>query len=156
MALADLYRDDGVDYLLRRSDEILTEVSLPDGDGWRSTYWKLRRRGSFDFPVMAVAAAARFNADGSVEQARIVLGAVSSQPVICDAAAGLLQGQPLSEEQIAAAGKLAAKASRPMRNTDFDPPWRKQVIPNFVGYALRELRGDDMREKRLSIARHAL
>ena len=26
--------------------------------GWRSTYWKLRRRGSFDFPVASVAAAA--------------------------------------------------------------------------------------------------
>ena len=25
--------------------------------GWRSTYWKLRRRGSFDFPVLGVAAA---------------------------------------------------------------------------------------------------
>ena len=32
--------------------------------------------------------------------------------------------------------------------------WRKQVTPDFVGYALRELRGDDMRETRFKIARH--
>src|SRR3989304_9628696 len=50
VALADLYRNDGMDYLTRRSDEILTEVSLPKREGWKSIYWKLRRRGSFDFP----------------------------------------------------------------------------------------------------------
>jgi 4-hydroxybenzoyl-CoA reductase subunit beta len=63
VALVDLYRNDGMNYLTRRPDEILTEVSLPDMDGWRSTYWKLRRRGSFDFPVLGVAAAVRASKD---------------------------------------------------------------------------------------------
>src|SRR5690606_29826837 len=51
IALRDLYVNDGMHYLTRRPDEILTAVHLPSADGWRSTYWKLRRRGSFDFPV---------------------------------------------------------------------------------------------------------
>src|SRR5882672_8495254 len=38
--LADLYKNDGIDYITRRSDEVLTEVSLPDTTGWKSTYWK--------------------------------------------------------------------------------------------------------------------
>ncbi|MFT7461281.1 MAG: 4-hydroxybenzoyl-CoA reductase subunit beta, partial [Planctomycetota bacterium] len=79
--LADLYQDDGIDYLLRRANEIVSEVILPDPGNWTSTYWKLRRRGSFDFPVLSVAAAASLAKDGSIEQARIVLGAVSSRPV---------------------------------------------------------------------------
>src|SRR5712692_6911089 len=54
VALADLYRNDGIDYLTRRPDEILTEVKLPASEGWRSSYWKLRRRGAFDFPVLGV------------------------------------------------------------------------------------------------------
>jgi hypothetical protein len=29
-------------------------------------------------------------------------------------------------------------------------------VPEFVGYALREIRGDDMSATRLRIARHAL
>ena len=33
--------------------------SLPDLSGWRMTYWKLRRRGSFDFPILGVAAAVK-------------------------------------------------------------------------------------------------
>ena len=73
VAIADLYRNDGMDYLTRRPDEILTEVRLPAADGWKSAYWKLRRRGAFDFPVLGVAAAVRTAPDGTVEGARAYL-----------------------------------------------------------------------------------
>jgi 4-hydroxybenzoyl-CoA reductase subunit beta len=151
-----LYQNDGINYLLRRPDEILTSVQVPQRNGWRSTYWKLRRRGSFDFPVLSVAAAAQFAADGSVVDARIVLGAVASQPVAASAAASALIGAPLSDEQIATAAKQAAQPARPMDNTDFTLHWRKRMTTAFVGYALRELRGDDMRSIRYRIARQLL
>src|SRR5438045_4644716 len=54
IALEDLYNNDGIDYLRRRPDEILTEVAF---ENVPSTYWKLRRRGAFDFPVLGVATA---------------------------------------------------------------------------------------------------
>ena len=104
---SDLYQNDGIHYLTRRPDEILTSVQIPSMDGWRSVYWKLRRRGSFDFPVLSVAAAARFGADGTVETARIVLGAVSSRPIVASAAAAALPGHRLTDEVIAhAAGRI--------------------------------------------------
>jgi 4-hydroxybenzoyl-CoA reductase subunit beta len=155
IALNDLYRNDGIDYLARQHDEILTEVALPDLTGWKSTYWKLRRRGSFDFPLLGVAAAVRSAADGTVEEARIVLGAVSSHPLLT-AAGELLVGGKLTDEAIAAAGKKAASAAKPMDNTDLDLYWRKDVVAEFVAYALRELRGDDMAETRLRISRQIL
>jgi len=155
VALADLYRNDGMDYLTRRSDEILTEVSLPDMDGWRSTYWKLRRRGSFDFPVLGVAAAVRAAPDGTVEQARIVLGAVSSRP-LATKAGDLLVGRKLTDDAIAEIGEKCSSAAKPMDNTDLDLYWRRDVVSAFVGYALREIRGDDMRAIRMRIARQAL
>jgi hypothetical protein len=43
-----------------------------------------------------------------------------------------------------------------MDNTDFTLSWRKRVAARFVTYALREVRGDDMREQRITVARHAL
>ena len=52
-----LFKDDGIQYLAKRPDEILTEIVLPPAEGWRSAYLKLRRRGSFDFPILGVAAA---------------------------------------------------------------------------------------------------
>ena len=155
VALADLYKNDGIEYLTRKPEEILTEVSLPDLGGWKSTYWKLRRRGSFDFPVLGVAAAVRAAADGTVEEARIVLGAVSSRPVVTKAGE-LLVGRKLTDEAIAAAGEKASSAAKPMDNTDLDLYWRRDVVSAFVGYALREIRGDDMRATRMKIARQAL
>jgi 4-hydroxybenzoyl-CoA reductase subunit beta len=153
IALADLYRNDGIHYLTRLPTEILTAIDVPRLDGWRSTYWKLRRRGSFDFPVLSVAAALKLAPDGSVEAARIVLGAVASQPVEASAAAASLVGGRLTDGAIAHASELAAVPARPMDNTDFTLAWRKNVTPDFVTYALRELRGDDVSKLRLSVAR---
>jgi 4-hydroxybenzoyl-CoA reductase subunit beta len=112
IAVSDLYRNDGIEYLTRRPNEILTSVRLPRLDGWRSTYWKLRRRGAFDFPVLSVAAAVKCGAGGMVEEARLVLGAVSSRPVETSAAAATLVGQPLTT------------ASRAPRKSRPSPPSR--------------------------------
>jgi 4-hydroxybenzoyl-CoA reductase subunit beta len=156
IAVSDLFQNDGIQYLTRQRTEILTAVHLPRLDGWRSTYWKLRRRGAFDFPVLSVAAAAKFAPDGTVEAARIVLGAVTSRPVHAPAAAAAIVGQPLTDELIAQASAQAAHPARPMDNTDFTLLWRKRVTKDFVTYALRELRGDDVRELRRRVSRMLL
>jgi 4-hydroxybenzoyl-CoA reductase subunit beta len=148
-----LYQNDGIDYLSRRPDEILTEVRVPAG--WKSAYWKLRRRGSFDFPILGVAAALKLDND-VITDARIALGAVASRPFLVEKAGEFLKGKKLSDEVIAQAAELVANRAKPMDNTDMDLYWRKEVADDFTGYALRELRGDDMRETRLRIARAAI
>jgi 4-hydroxybenzoyl-CoA reductase subunit beta len=155
LALEDLYRNDGIEYLSRRPDEILAEVRL-DAPGWKSTYWKLRRRGAFDFPVLGVAAAAKLAADGTVEAVRIALGAVASRPFLVEKAGAYLTGKKLSDEVIAEAGAIVASRAKPMDNADLDLYWRKGVAADFTGYALRELRGDEMSATRRSIARQEL
>jgi len=154
--LSDLFNNDGMNYLTRRPDEILTEVLVDSAHKWKSTYWKLRRRGSFDFPVLSVAAAAKFAADGTVEDARIVIGAVAPRPLLAMEATKYLAGRKLTQETIEHAAALAAGVARPLDNTDFDMTWRKKVAVEFVTHALRELRGDDMRAERQSLTRHAL
>ena len=156
VALADLYRNDGIEYLTRQRDELLTAVHLPDAAGWRSSYWKLRRRGSFDFPVLSVAAAIQFSADQTVTAARIALGAVASCPVVVENAGAALVGGTITDEAIATAADLATHPARPMDNTDFSLIWRKRMVRDLVNYALRELRGDDVREMRRRISRAAL
>ena len=153
MKVADLYQNDGIEYLSRRPDEILTEVRVPGG--WKSTYWKLRRRGSFDFPILGVAAALKFEKE-IITDARISLGAVASRPFLVEKAGEFLKGKKLTDEVIAEAARMVANRAKPMDNTDMDLYWRKEVADDFAGYALRELRGDDMRETRLKIARFAI
>src|SRR5439155_1142157 len=86
---AEFYREDGMSPSTIRSDEVLTDVTIPREDGWRSTYVKLRDRGSFDFPIAAVAAAVRW--DGrAIADARVAITALSSRPIIIDAARAAL------------------------------------------------------------------
>ena len=159
IALSDLYRNDGIDYLTRRPDEILTEVRLDLPVGWRSTYWKLRRRGAIDFPVLSVAAAARFEGSGRgarVAEARIVLGSVASCPLLAGESSAGLVGRALDDDAIEAAAARAAHLAKPMDNTDFVLGWRKRVTREFVTYALRQLRGDDLRDVREQLTHHGL
>jgi 4-hydroxybenzoyl-CoA reductase subunit beta len=154
--LSDLYNSkDGMNYLRRKPNEILTVVLLEDPlEGWRSTYWKLRRRGSFDFPVLSVAGAVRLSSKGVVEQARIVMGSVASRPLVASAAADSLVGKVLDPDSIAEAAALAARIAKPLDNTDFVMTWRKKVAAELATCALRELRGDDMRAERKALARN--
>jgi 4-hydroxybenzoyl-CoA reductase subunit beta len=151
--VSELYDNDGINYIKRKPGELLAEVLLDSRDGWKSAYWKLRRRGSFDFPVLSVAAAAKMSAQGVVEDARIVVGSVACLPLTATEASKFLAGRSLSQEVIAEAASLAARLAKPLDNTDFDMTWRKRVTAEFVTYALRELRGDDMRPEHMLLAR---
>lgn len=153
--LTELYQNDGIHYIKRQHNELLTEVLLDSLHGWKSAYWKLRRRGSFDFPVLSVAAAAKISESGIVEDARIVVGSVACLPLVAVEASNYLKGRPLNQDSIAQAAALAARIAKPLDNTDFDMTWRKRVTAEFVTYALRELRGDDMRGERLLLTRHS-
>jgi len=136
---SQLYRDDGMDYLTKSRDEILTELVLPPADGLRSTYLKLRRRGSIDFPILGVAAALRIAPNGLVEHARIVLGAIASHPLQAIEAEKILVGQKLTQDVIDAAAEAAYKPAKPMDNADLNYAWRKKMVRVYVGRALNEL-----------------
>jgi len=136
--LADMYKDDGIDYLHKRRDELLARIELGDPAGWASTYRKVRRRGSIDFPVLSVAAAVRRDEAGVVTGARLVFGAVASHPVVCDAADALV-GSRLTDGAIADCAARASKVAKPLDNTDYTLSWRKKVARNTVESALREL-----------------
>jgi 4-hydroxybenzoyl-CoA reductase subunit beta len=141
--MESLYRDDGIEYLAKRPDEIVTDLLLPPADGWRSIYLKLRRRGSFDFPVLGVAVAARLEGD-VVRDARIVLGAVASLPRAATAAQTALAGERLTPDLIERVAGLAAGPAKPLDNTDFTHPYRKRVTRVFVARALRQVAGLDV------------
>ncbi len=154
-----LYQDDGIDYLTKRPDELVTAILLPpesNAGRCRSAFWKLRRRGSIDFAVLSVGVAvwtssrgeASGPSTGAVEGAKIVLGAVGSRPIVVEAGAAALVGKPLddssaSADAVAEAARLARKAATPMDNTDFQTQWRGQMVERYVTAALRDAAGLD-------------
>jgi 4-hydroxybenzoyl-CoA reductase subunit beta len=138
--ISALYQDDGIQYLTKQPGEIVTEIVLPAADGVRSAYLKLRRRGSFDFPVLGVAAALRMDGE-RVREARIVLGAVASLPREAREAASRLVGERLTAETIDRAADAAYRPARPLDNTDLTHPYRKKMTRVYVARALRRLAG---------------
>jgi len=144
LPLVDFYQDDGIQYLSMQRDELLSKIVLPATKGstndFRSTYWKLRRRGSIDYPVLGVGTALWLDGD-IVADVRIFVGAVVSAPTHATGACDFLRGKKLTEESIAEAAIKARQGTSPLDNTDFEIPWRKEMISRYVEGTLRELAG---------------
>jgi 4-hydroxybenzoyl-CoA reductase subunit beta len=142
LALAELFLDDGIEYLSKRPDEIVTGIQIPAPSGERTAFWKLRRRGSIDYGVLSVAAAGWCNGK-TTDRIEIWLGSVGSTPVRCKESIAALIGKPLDDDTIAHASSIARKASgaSPLGNTDFLPQWRGKMIEKYVEAVLREVAG---------------
>ena len=136
---AELYKNDGIDYLRKRQDELLTEIRLSRRATLRASYQKLRRRGSFDFPVLGVAAALDLAPDETVLSARLVLCGVGPAPMEVKEAEVELVGWELDSRRIQAAAEACYLKARPLDNTDFMMNWRKQMVRPYVIKSLEEL-----------------
>ncbi len=135
-----LYQNDGQFYLTKSPEELLVSIYLPPRDGWRMAYVKLRRRGTIDFPILGVAAALKLTEDGVCLEGRMVLGAVSSQPIILDALVqDMLIGQKLTPALIDKFAQKAYRPAKPMDNTDMNLSYRKKVSRVFIARTLNKV-----------------
>jgi 4-hydroxybenzoyl-CoA reductase subunit beta len=142
--LKDIYVNDGIDYLSKRPDEILTELAVPgtsDNSHCRSAFWKLRRRGSIDFSTLSVAAAVWVDDNDVVTRASMYLGAVGSAPMPVAKIKSVLVGKKITEDGIAKIAHAAHKIARPLDNTDFAAAWRGKMTEQYVTAVLREIAG---------------
>ena len=140
--VAALYRNDGQFYLAKSPDELLVSIHLPPRAGWRQAYWKLRRRGSIDFPIFGVAVALKLDDDGRCAAANVVLGAVASRPIVIDdETIDMLLGQSLTPPLIEAFAQEAYRPAKPMDNTDMALGYRKKVARVFIARAVAEAAG---------------
>ena len=144
--VAELFSDDGIDYLTKQPDELLTDIYLPAESSierCRASFWKLRRRGSIDFAVLSVAAAVWFDKHQHVTRVSLFLGAVGSRPSPVPVADEILLGNALTEEAILETSQAARRVATPMDNTDFKAQWRGLMAERYVQAALREIAGTD-------------
>lgn len=140
LAAGELYRDDGIQYLTKQPDELLTALHLPAPGRWKASYLKLRRRGTFDFPILGVGACVWFDGGGKVEKVNVRLGGAGSFAIAATETEKALLGRELADDVIAEAAALAMKPARTMDNTDLDVYWRRKVAPVYVARALQACR----------------
>lgn len=147
----NLYHNDGRDYLNKTPAELLTAIHLPHAGGWRTAYWKLSQRAAIDFPVLSVAVALHLRDDGVCREARIVLGAVGSKPLLLaeEITAPLLQ-KPITQYDIDLVAQAAYRTAKPLDNTGMPLAYRKKVARLYIAGALAEAAGLPVSLQKLS------
>jgi CO/xanthine dehydrogenase FAD-binding subunit len=136
-----MYNNDGITYLRKQPDEIVTGIDLPPINGDVTAFQKLRRRGSIDFPILNVAVWVRPAGDRrTIEDARIAVGGITSAPFLVEPAASVLIGKELTAETIREAAHAARLESRPLDNTDLDFTWRRAMVEIWVRRTLEDIR----------------
>jgi aerobic carbon-monoxide dehydrogenase medium subunit len=119
------------------SDEILTEIVIPDQDTTGSAYLKFGLRRSGALAVVGVAVS--LIADGMrIEEARIVLGAVAPTPVRALEAERLLRGNKVTEALLEEVGRTAASECRPISDIRGSEEYRREMVGVFTKRALRK------------------
>ena len=121
-----------------KPDELLVEVRIPslaDGAAW--AYEKLRVRDGMDFPMAGVAVMAKRNRSGTIEQVKIVLGAVGPSPTEVPKAAGLLEGHKPTDDLLQRVSREAMDGTHPVGNLAMNAGYRRKMVGVLVKRALR-------------------
>jgi aerobic carbon-monoxide dehydrogenase medium subunit len=135
VAAADLFQD----YLTTAvgDDEVLTEVRLPDFDGWGSSYLKFTRRAE-DWAMVAVCAMVKKAPDGSCVDVRVALTNMASTPIRASATESLLRGSGLEEGAITRASQVAADDTDPPGDLNASPDYKRHLARVLTRRALEE------------------
>ncbi len=137
LPIDSLWKADGIWNKAALRDEILTSVRVPrPAPGHRGAYGKLRERASIDFPLLGVAARIDLAADGTVEDADLVVMALAARPLRVKGVSAELAGaspeDPRFAERIAAVAERAGRQCNPLANVPGDHEYRKAMVPVYV------------------------
>lgn len=136
--LADYYTEDGLQHTVRRPDEIMTRVLIPENDG-RMVYIKETARKGNDFAYATIAVLA----DGKGEdcnRARIVMGSLTTRPVLLDKAAAVVTERGLDDAAIEASVAEVRDELGPLTNLYTPAAYKGRIARALVREALQQLR----------------
>ncbi|NNL30685.1 MAG: xanthine dehydrogenase family protein subunit M, partial [Gemmatimonadetes bacterium] len=134
----NFFMEPGVDIermTVLEAGEILTSVRIPPTWADAAFYFeKVSDRNSWDFALASIAAA--FRTDGvTIDDARVVCGAVQCIPRRLRSVERYVSGRPRTPEGVDAAGAMAVKGAEPLSYNGYKIP----LVTNLVKRALRSL-----------------
>ena len=114
-------------------DELIVAVDLPPSRfADHAHYLKVRDRASYAFALVSVAAALDRAGDGTVRDARIVLGGVAHKPWRVPAAERRLIGSRLDASAIDDAARAAVDGAQPVRDNAFKVPLAQRAVARAI------------------------
>lgn len=129
----------GVRRTVMAPDEILTGIAFDalDPQTTESMYVKMALRRAQAISLVNAAVVVSFDEQRRVAAARIALGAVAPTIIRCPEAEASLVGQPLTDETIRAAARLAQQSAKPIDDVRATADYRRRLVAVAVGRALR-------------------
>ena len=141
LAVREFFTADGEWNQKREPGEIVTGVRIPvPAEGVRTGYAKLRQRKSVDFPLLTVAALARTDDDGTVEEIRGVVTGLGARPRVLTGWEQIAVGERLSDQVVRELAEKARAQCHPLENMIADADWRKAMVEVYTRKALEKLR----------------
>jgi len=140
--LAEFFTGRGEKPNVLKPDEILVEIRIPpSGHGVAGVYEKLRVREGMDFPMAGVAVMVKRIPNGTIEQAKVVLGAVGSSPAEVPKATTLLEGNKPTDDLLQSVSREAVDRALAVGNLAMNASFRRKMVGVLVKRALRRTLG---------------
>ncbi|HEY3043723.1 MAG TPA: xanthine dehydrogenase family protein subunit M [Vicinamibacterales bacterium] len=112
--------------------DLLTAIRIPATWAGAEFYFeKIRDRQVWDFPLVNVASAIK-SSNGTIESARVVVGAVSCVPKRLRTVEAALVGKPRNEETADMAGKMAIAGARVLRYNAYKVPLMRNLVKRAI------------------------
>ena len=136
----EFYRDDGIRHTILEPGEMVTSIHLPEGNGnSQSTFIKVSMRKGIDFATGSIAAHVMVNGKG-VTGVRLVVGSISSAPVLLDKSSQVITESGLTEKSIEKAAETARSELGTLTNLFTSAGYKRHLAEVLVRRALSELK----------------
>ncbi|MCC5795493.1 MAG: FAD binding domain-containing protein [Chromatiales bacterium] len=138
LPLEDFYTDDGIAHTVLGPGELLLALTIPPPPG-PAVYWKHSSRTGLDFSWGTVGASATM-ADGRPVALRVVLGSLTTRPLLLDAPVRTILEQGLGDDAIAAAQDALRGELGALTNLYTPAAYKRELARILLKRALLRLR----------------
>jgi len=122
-----------------QSDELLTEIHVPDSSRGGGFYYKFAQRAT-DLAVVSVAVNLIRNPDNRdlCKDIRILMGSVGPTPLRSKRAEDLLKGQPLTDTLTEEAARISAEDAQPTSDINGSEEYKREIVHVLVRRTINE------------------
>jgi carbon-monoxide dehydrogenase medium subunit len=121
------------------SDELLTEIHIPNSSRGRGYYYKFAQRAT-DLAVVSIAVNLIRDPDNRdlCKDIRIVMGSVGPTPLRSKRAEDLFKGQPLTDTLTEEAARVSAEDAQPTSDINGSEEYKREIVHVLVRRTINE------------------
>jgi len=112
--------------------DLLVAIRIPST--WANAHFyfeKVRDRPVWDFPLVNIASAAKFNGD-NIESIRIAVNGVAAHPVRLVQVEAAVAGKPRNAATADSAGQIAIQGAEPLRHNGYKVPLLRNLVKRSI------------------------